>query len=348
MINNQSINEVRVIGREISQKTFSGKNLDYKIPHFDEVKTSLDDVKKALMDSMQDYDDIALLLSGGKDSRMLACLLKELGKEVACYSYIGRHSKYEENELKVAKKVANILGFRHKKIEINWDAYYDRKIIPKIIEASDGVPIFQAFLTMATIRPKIPEKNLITGDLITEFLDTAEYRPWKDGKDIKEVLFKREEVILKTSEDKKIVEKLKDIYEKNDINTLLCLRKSDRIVRAQVYKKLGYKVIHPALDKDVLQYTFSLPMKQKTDGYLARNIIKKTSPKLYKLRNARSPFSLRFPLSFHIAYGKIMNTGVNNTPIKGSFDEQNSKIKNKAEKYRDDNYRWWKFLNEET
>ena len=63
MINNQSINEVRVIGREISQKTFSGKNLDYKIPHFDEVKTSLDDVKKALMDSMQDYDDIALLFA---------------------------------------------------------------------------------------------------------------------------------------------------------------------------------------------------------------------------------------------------------------------------------------------
>jgi asparagine synthetase B (glutamine-hydrolysing) len=298
------------------------------------------------MDSMQDFDDIALLLSGGKDSRMLACLLKEMGKDVSCYTYIGRHSTYEENELKVAKKVAKKLGFSHETIELNWNSYYDTKLIPKIIKAADGVPMFQMVLTMATIRPQISEDMLITGDLVTEYLDTAEYRPWKDGKDIKSVLFNRENLLVKTPEDQQIADQLKSMYDTNDVNTMILVRKSDRIIRAQVYKKLGYKVFHPALDEHVLNHTFSLPMKQRTDGYLARTIVKETDSELFKLRTTRSPFSLRFPLSFHIAYGKIMNTGVNNTPIPGSFDDENAKIENKTEKYRDDNYRWWKSLNE--
>jgi len=340
-----SIDETRIVGRELSQKTFSGKKIDYNLPEIFEEKTSYKAVKKALEESMQGLDDIALLLSGGKDSRMLAGILKNLGKDVTCYTYIGRHHKYEENELKVAKKVAKTINFEHKTIDMDWNKFYDRKMIPKIIKETDGVPIFQTLLTMAYIRPKIPEKTLITGDLVTEFLDSGEYRPWKDGKDMKTVLFKREPIITKKSTDKKVVNKLENIYEKNDENKILLLRKSDRIVRAQVYKKLGWKVFHPALNANVLRKAFSLPVEQRTDGKLARTIVKQTNKDLFNLRTTRSPFSLRFPLSFHMAYGKIMGTGVNNTPIPGSFNFENQKIESKEERYRNDNYCWWKSLN---
>jgi asparagine synthetase B (glutamine-hydrolysing) len=340
----ESVDETRVVGRELSQKTFSGKKIDYNIPEIKSIPSSLIHVKEALKLSMQDYDDVALLLSGGKDSRMLAVLLKVLKKDVTCYTYIGRHNKYEENELKVAKRVAERLGFSHKVLELNWKNFYDRDTIPNIIKATDGTPIFHTVLTMANIRPGIPQKHLITGDLVTELLDTAEYRPWKDGKEGKVVLFNREKTIVKTDDDKRIVAKLRAMYDAHSLEEMLLLRKTDRIVRAQVYKKLGFKVIHPALDNNVLNHTFSLPLKDRTDGKLMRRIIKRTNPELYKYRTARSPLSLRYPLSVHMAYGKIMGTGVNNTPIQGSFNEKNKKIVDKEEKYRNDNYLWWRHV----
>ncbi len=339
-----AIDEMRVIGREISQQTFSGKKLNYKIPIFKNIPTSIETVKESLLATLSQYNDIGLLLSGGKDSRLLACLLKELGLNPTCYSYIGRYSTYEKNEIRVAKKVAQALNFEHKTIELDWQNFYNEDLAYKIMEKTDGVPLFHTLLTMANIRPQIKEKYIITGDLITEFLDTLEYRPWKDGKDPKEILYFREKLVVKTLKDAEIIKKLKQIYNENDLNTLLMLIKSDRLVRAQIYEKFSWNVVHPALDKNVLETTFSLPLDQRVDGKLIRKIVKITNPTLYKMRTARSPFSLRTPLSVHIAYGAIMRTGVNNTTIPGIPNYSN--FMSKAETYRKHNYEWWKKLNE--
>jgi len=338
---NTAIDEMRIIGREISGRTFSGKKLDYKIPEILDVNTSYDKIKNNIMEYLDQFDDIALLLSGGKDSRLLACILKAMGKKVKCYTYITRYNKYERNELKVAQNVAHKLGFEHETISWHWDEYYDFSKIYNIVSKTDGVPLFHTLLTMAHVRPQIPEHNLITGDLITELWDTMEYRPKIDKSTLKGTLYRREHVITRTPEDAKIVGQLKRLYLDTDNKTLLLILKSDRLIRKQVYDKLKWNVIHPALDAKTLCSVLSLDMKDRTDGNLMRRLIKKINPELYKYRTARSPLSLRFPLSYHIAYSRVMKASVSTTSIPGGHDYEVRRIKNKHERYREDNYRWW-------
>jgi len=343
------VTEVLTVGRELSGKTFSGKPLDYNIPKFDDKfmrLPSIRPVKKALLESLQDYDDVALLLSGGKDSRMLACLLKELGKEVTCYTYIMRHNTYEENELKASKRVARALNYKHRTIDINFKNYYNPKLIEKIMKITDGVPLFHSLLTLCTIRPYIEQKHVITGNLITELLDTSEYRPWKDGKDVKRFLFNQERFSsFETYCETRF--KLLKIYGDTPLNELLLLRKSDRIIRERVYDTLNFGVVRPALDKQVLQTAFTLPLNYRTDGYIPRNIIRITNRNLYKLPTARSPFSLRVPLSFHIAYAKLFGQSIDNTPIPGAFNDTLLNLP-KIEKYRLDNVLWWQHVNKKS
>ena len=339
-------NEMLTVGRSLSERTLSGTQIDFNIPDFnDNLDTSINLVKRALLEVLDQHDDIALLLSGGKDSRMLACLLKQLNKRPTCYTYILRHNNYEENELNAAKNVAKALNFPHKTLDIPFHKFYDRDLITKIITESEGVPKFHSLLTMGNIRPLIPEKYIITGDLITELLDTSEYRPWKDGRYIRRTLFNQEKItrLLPFYKHQSVIHKLQSIYTNTPINLLLLTRKSDRLVRRNIYHKFRWNVIHPALDEDVLSHTFSLPIRKRTDGYLPQKIIKQTNHKLYTMKTARSPFSLRVPLSIHILYAQLFHQSIQNTPIPGQF---NNSIKNKPklEKYRLDNYLWWKHI----
>jgi hypothetical protein len=113
-----------------------------------------------------------------------------------------------------------------------------------------------------------------------------------------------------------------------------------------LYDKLGYNVCIPAIDHDVIVKTLSLPILQRIDGRLTSRLIKKNNRELYKLRTARSPFSLWFPLSFHIAYSKIFNGAVDNPMINGfndysTYKQMERNGRKKEEIYREDNLLWW-------
>jgi len=346
VIDKTSINESLVVGRVLSGRTFSGKKIDYTIPKIYDVETSIDIVKDRLLDYLDKFKKPALLLSGGKDSRMIVSLLKELGKDTVCYTYTMRNDRYEMNELSVSKMVAEQLGYEHKTIHIDFNSYYNRELIKKIVSVTDGEPLFHHVLTMATIRDQIPEKELITGDLITELFDTGEYRPFYDGSDIKSSLYKKEKILnyigLKDGLD--TINRLCDMYDDLSIPELLLMRKTDRIIRSEIYKKMGYEVHLPALDPDTVRAVFSLPIEDRVDGNVPREIIKRTNKDMYRMRTARSPFSLRFPLSYHIAYARLLKRNVDNTEIPGSFDDTRE-YTSKIEKYRVENLRWWGHLN---
>ena len=71
---------------------------------------------------------IVLSLSGGYDSRFIACMLKECGVDnVSCYTY-GKEGSFE---VEMSKKVADSLGYRWKNIE------YDEKMAEIILNAND-------------------------------------------------------------------------------------------------------------------------------------------------------------------------------------------------------------------
>lgn len=303
-----SVIESLVIGRPLTNLTFSGKTHKGELPTLEPKKNgSIDEVINHLKSDLEKKakGKVGLLLSGGKDSRMLAAILNEIDVDTICYTY---HVFPNCAEVKVAKKVAETLGFEHRYIKLNVDEIYDQKAIDKIIKITDGSPRFQTLLLNTIIKDNLEHDIIITGDLVTEFLDSGEYRSWKDGKDINNALFNKE-ILRKIVENEyyeKAVSDLTEIYTL-PYNQLLLERKRDRIIRNHLYKELGLNFYQPAINSDVLNTTYSLPLKDRQDGKLIRKMVKRLNKKLYKLPTARSPFSLRWPLWFHMAWSKVTN-----------------------------------------
>lgn len=304
----KSVIESLVIGRPLTNLTFSGKTHKGELPGLEPKKNgSIDEVINHLKSDLEKKakGKVGLLLSGGKDSRMLAAILNEIGVDAICYTY---HVFPNCAEVKVAKKVAETLGFEHRYIKLNVDKIYKQKAIDEIIKVTDGSPKFQTLLLNTTIKEKLGHDVIITGDLVTEFLDSGEYRSWKDGRNINNALYSKEIIrkIVKNEYYEKAVFDLKEIFTLS-FNQLLLERKRDRIIRNHLYKKVGLNFYQPATNPDVLNAAFSLPLKERQDGKLIRKMVKRLNKKLYKLPTARSPFSLRWPLWFHMAWSKVTN-----------------------------------------
>jgi len=305
-MNKQAIIESLVIGRPLDNSSFSDKIHEGEMPR---VKPngngSIDEVIKHLKNDLEEKakGKVGLLLSGGKDSRMLAVVLKEIGVDTTCYTC---HVYPESAEVKVAQKVAKSLGFEHKFIQLTVGKIYNEKYIKEIMKVTDGSPRFQSLLVNMNMRPEFNSDIIFTGDLVTEFLDSGEYRSWKEGQDINKALYEKENLrrVVNEKDYDKALTILKIIYKLN-YNQLLIERKRDRIIRNNQYKKLGINTYQPATNVDVLNAAFSLPLRQRQDGRLIRSIVKKLNKDLYKMPTARSPFSLRWPLWFHIGWSKI-------------------------------------------
>lgn len=97
--------------------------------HFKSAKdNSLDAIKKSLSETSEKVflrlkeviadRPVVLSLSGGYDSRFIACMLKKVGvKDVSCYTY----GKKDNHEVIQSKRVAEALGFRWTCVEMTDD-----------------------------------------------------------------------------------------------------------------------------------------------------------------------------------------------------------------------------------
>lgn len=351
-MNEEAVKQSLVVGRVLDNSTFSSKIHDVEVPIIKSHSNST--IKKVITHLKYDLTDkangsVGLLLSGGKDSRMLATILKDIDIDVKCYTY---HTDSNSSEVRVAKKVANSLGFEHKFIRLHINEIYNNHRIKEIIRVTQGAPIFQSLLVNMVIKPKLDSDIIFTGDLITEFFDSGEYRAWKDGNNINKALYFKESFqdIVKKDDYTKIVKKVKDIY-KMDSKQLLVERKRDRIIRNREYIKLGINTYQPAINIETLNEVFSLPLKMRQDGRLIRKIIKGLNKDVYRISTARSPFSLRFPLWFHIGWSKITHRqkyGNNGARGRYGFIDSATLLKNidydfinkkKIEKYLSENNR---------
>lgn len=103
----------RALTTDISQKNYSEL--------YNELGETLALVTRRLVKSLKDKP-VAIPLSGGYDSRLIAVLLKNAGYEnVMCFTY-GRKNNYEAQ---IAQKVAQKLGFRWLFVEYNQDLIRD-------------------------------------------------------------------------------------------------------------------------------------------------------------------------------------------------------------------------------
>jgi len=320
-MNENSITESLVIGRPLTNFSFSNNIHLGEIPKIKpNGNGTINSVIKALKKDLEENakGKVGLLLSGGKDSRMLAAIMKDIGLDVICYTY---HAYPNSAEVRIAKKVAKVLDFKHKFIKLNVDKIYNQNLIDKIIKITDGSPRFQSLLVNMNMKKVFESDIIVTGDLITEFLDSGEYRSWKDGSNINKALLSKEALrnIVNEKYYNKAIDDLKEIY-KLPYNQLLLERKRDRIIRNHQYKKLGINTYQPATNVDVLNLAYSMPLKDRQDGRLIRKIVKIVNKDLYKLPTARSPFSLRFPLWFHIGWSKVTHRQkYGNDGVRGRF-----------------------------
>ena len=138
-------------------------------------KLNLNIIKKLYKFSLINKKKIAIPLSAGYDSRLIASCLKELGaKNVFCYSY-GLKNNYEA---KAAKKIANKLGYDWFFVELNnpkiFKSYRSKNFLKftKITDTFCSSSDFMEFHVIEELHKKKLLKNCIivngnTGDFIS-------------------------------------------------------------------------------------------------------------------------------------------------------------------------------------
>lgn len=92
--------------------------------------------RKAVHRIVKDTDGLALMLSGGIDSRVIGAALASSGKSVAAVSF----GEFENDEVRLATKAASALGWRH--IFIKRDPDYYRNIMREAVQISNGLYCF--------------------------------------------------------------------------------------------------------------------------------------------------------------------------------------------------------------
>ena len=309
----ETVIESLVLGRALTDKTFTkGKRHNVKLPKLKvhnngNVEKVANALENAINKASKDASSICLSLSGGKDSRVLLALLKKLDLNPECITY---SYKEDDPEVKIARKLCKLVDFQHKYVKITPELYFVKKNEKELLELTDGTPNYFPMMLWYGIRDKLDYDVIFMGNLMTEFMDTGEYR-WYEGKDVKKALLGKEK-LLKLVTDEHYHNVKNKLYKKFDNlseNEVIIERKHARFLQLKIMRNF-VNWNYPAIDNDVLNETFSLPLKERVGSKLTRNILKLVSPELLKMPSARSPFSLRFPLWVHQIYAETFKRNI--------------------------------------
>ncbi len=307
-MNKRAICESLTCGRVLSNETFSGKTHNITLPKIENrnvvsLDSFVDTFKTTLNESCKGKDTIALALSGGKDSRVILGLLLELGIHPECVSW---SYKETDPEVKVAKKICNRFQLDHKYIPIKPELYFNKNNQNKLLELADGSSLYFDMMLWYGIKDQLNHDVVFCGNLMTEYMDTAEYR-FYEGNNVRSALLSKETItsFLTTEESNEAFAKLFNFYiHTKDENQVIVQRMLDRIVQYHVMRKF-INWDYPMLNNNLLSDLFAFPLSERVGSKLTRQILKTHSPGLYNMPTGRSPFSLRYPLIMHQAYQKM-------------------------------------------
>lgn len=126
---------------------------------------ALDSAFERTITSIGEYSNILIPLSGGYDSRLVACLCKKAGfNNVICYTY----GKKDSFEVLTSKKVAETLGYRWEFVEYDkevWDATLNSEIFHQYIDFSGcltAAPHIQDFPALLSLK----KRGIIDSDTV--------------------------------------------------------------------------------------------------------------------------------------------------------------------------------------
>ena len=274
------------------------------VPKLEKYKnTTFSDVEDALKNSIEkvteNKDKVSVLLSGGKDARLLLALASSLNLDVTAITVGDKTNRYEE---KAASDVTKKMGVAHKIVRI--PDIISPDIISEIGEVTDGTSSFSIIAPIYLIREELSDFDIVlSGNLMTEIMDTCEYR-WYDSKNPVEVM-KRKHFhggkLLKKEYLDIATENFSARYKNKSLEEIILdteFRNRSRAIKA-LNKLLDVTVAIPAADKDVINATFSLPIEERMNGRLVMDILNKSYPDFAIVRSSKSVFPLYYPWWIH-------------------------------------------------
>jgi asparagine synthetase B (glutamine-hydrolysing) len=300
--------EMLTFGKTLTNNTFSGKSHHFNIPkvlssdcELKNIEFFVEKFRSVLEKACKGKSEIALALSAGKDSRVLLGLLRSIDVNPTCVTW---SYKETDPEVKDAKKICESFGLTHKYIPIKPEMYFVEENIIELLKLSDGNPLYFPMMLWYGIKDQLNYDVVFCGNLMTEYMDTAEYRKY-EGKDIAKALLLKETVtdILTDENYTSTYERLWEFYKMTNLNQIIVSRMIDRITQYHVMRKF-INWNYPILDEELLRELFMLPIGIRMGSKLTRMMMKQYFPELLKFPTGRSPFSARYPLIMHQAYAK--------------------------------------------
>ena len=262
-------------------------------------KIATDLMMDHLSETLDEQKKIIIPLSGGYDSRFIACLLKSKGYEnVICYTY-GRSNDYEVIN---SKYVADALGYQWYFVEYNkekWENFfsYDTSVLEYFSDTHNHctLPHIQEYIALK----ELMEKGYInSGDIVIpgfcgdvpagSFTSNINYEEY-NIKTLAFHIFKMHYINFKINKKIKIkiIEKIKkyfEVLEKQVIDKdsfisayeewTVCSRLTMWVVNSvRVYEHFDLEWRLPMWDVDYLNFWYSIPNNERENCQLYRKIL---------------------------------------------------------------------------
>jgi len=303
-IDNEAIAEYLTIGYTLDWKTFEeGKKYKPRNMKFPKLKTRPDvtiaDVKKALENYFMKFagKKVAVMLSGGKDSRLIVEMCNSLGLDTTAIT-IGYKRDSRENV--IAEKVSLALRIPHMFLELKPEIYSEENLRRSILLCKAD-PTSLPFPSHYYYRDTLSSFDVVfEGHYLTSgFREDRFYQP----KDNMKRLFRGTtfDSIVKEGAREKVKQRLM-LQNENKTFTEMCLQKlKDDFMKFDITRNL-FNLEWPGNDENVLNAIWSLP-----DTGIVKAILRKYKYKTRRLTCTRSPFPLYFPWIVHYGYKYLKN-----------------------------------------
>lgn len=313
-INFEAAAEFLTLGFVIGDETLeTGKKVTrtLDVPEFKTSKSpTIKDIEESLKNSIEKAvkgkKNIAIQLSGGKDTRLNAALAYSMDIDFTAVTYGEKGSV----DIKIAKKVANELGVKHKVYDVT-PSIFTKEAIYDFVKKIDGLLSFDASIASYILDKKIAEEFdvILSGQMMSEMMDTMDIA--KYPKDNIELMKTRwgYTPIVKPKYLQKLNNKLNERYKDKSLEEIIIdttiKNQFLRIIEAN--RKNNVNLVPTVLDKEVLSNIYSLPLNKRGNLYLAKEIMRKETPKLLNLPYSYSGYMmpLWLPYITHQALRKI-------------------------------------------
>jgi hypothetical protein len=319
-INYDAIAEFLTLGFVLGDHTFRmGEKAEriMEIPPFEtNRKSTVNNVEESLKNSIEDAvkgkKNIAVHLSGGRDTRLITGLMKSLKIDFTAVTFGEKNC----TDIIIAKKIAKKLNLRHKIFEITSKDFSINNINDTVKGVDGLIPFSSMHIGYQFNKKLFPENDIIlAGSMMSEIMDTWDFTRIQN--DPLNAMKKRWNYLDIVNDEyrHKVDEKLVNMYDNKNLEEIMfdTSIKNGFLRVIDTYTQHGINQYPIVFNKEVISNVYSLPISKRRNGYLSKKILKKISPELLNVPYGYSGYMipLIMPYIVHQIARKIHTRGKN-------------------------------------